>query len=120
MLVALAEAAALVAAGTLWVLGFVVASDFASPDAGGSIAAIMACELTAASSRRREQWPPASPSPPGTAGPKFVKNFQAKTYQHARRRSRLSLTCGVSARSRRRSWAFSRVRRSRPLIMRVG
>ena len=48
VLVALVEAAALVAAGTLWVLGFVVAPGFASPDAEGSIAAIVACELTAA------------------------------------------------------------------------
>ena len=48
MLVALAEAAALVAAGTLWVLSFVAAPGFASPDTEGSIAAVMACALTAA------------------------------------------------------------------------
>lgn len=48
LLAALAEAAALVAAGTLWVLGFVAAPGFASPDTQGSVAAILALELTAA------------------------------------------------------------------------
>ena len=48
LLAALAEAAALGAAGTLWVLGFAAAPGFASPDTEGSAAAVMACELGSA------------------------------------------------------------------------